>query len=202
MTNINDITYIGVDIAKDKIDICINNGNSSGHVYSSYSNNLDGFLNFFLLANSINHLKNIRIGLEATSTYMIALQKYLDLHEIKYILINPNKLHHFIKYKHKESKTDKLDSYYISDYIMTLRDRNFNSTHSSRKTLFQSYNAYINLITTTETRLKGLNDSILSNDFTSQALQNQIKNLKLALTKTKNVAQKDFLETLKISMPE
>ena len=202
MTNIDDITYIGVDIAKIKFDVCINNGNFSNCVYESYSNNLDGYFNFFLLLESINHLKNIRIGLEATSTYMINFQKYLDSNKMKYILINPKKLHHFIKYKHSESKTDKLDSYFISDYIKTLEDKSFNSSHSKTKLLYQSYNSYIKLIIKTETHLKGLNDSILSDDFTSLTLKNEITSLKLSLLKTKNVALEELLVTIKISMPE
>ncbi len=96
MTKVNDITYIGVDMAKSKFDICINNGDFSSSVYNSYSNDLDGFFNFFILLESVNHFENIRIGVEATSTYMINFQKYLDSHKIKYILINPSKLHHFI----------------------------------------------------------------------------------------------------------
>jgi hypothetical protein len=35
MTNTNDITYIGVDIAKLKFDICLHNGNFSSCVYES-----------------------------------------------------------------------------------------------------------------------------------------------------------------------
>jgi len=48
MNNINEVTYIGVDIAKSKFDICIYNGNFSSCVYQSYSNDLDGFKNFSL----------------------------------------------------------------------------------------------------------------------------------------------------------
>lgn len=202
MNDTSDITYIGVDIAKLKFDICINNGDFSDCVYNSYDNNISGFFDFLSLLESVNHLKDIRIGLEATSTYMVNLQKYLDKNKIKYILINPSKLHHYIKYKHTESKTDKLDSYYISEFITTLKDTSFNSKHSTAKAIYQSYNAYLNLIITTETRLKGLNDSILNDDFTSDTLKKEIMGLKEALTKTKNIAQRDFLEIIKIAMPE
>ncbi|MDO8454094.1 MAG: transposase [Sulfurimonas sp.] len=202
MTNINDITYIGVDIAKLKFDVCLHNGNFSNCVYESYSNDFDGFFNFFSFLESANLLQNIRLGLEATSTYMVNLQKYLDSHSIKYILINPSKLHHYIKYKNFESKTDKLDSYYIADYLTTLDDKLFNSSHSGTKTLYKSYSGYINLVIKAETHLKGLNDSILNDDFTSLTLKNEIIALKLAFTKTKNVALKELITTIKISMPE
>jgi transposase len=68
----NNVSYIGVDIAKSKFDICLFNGNFSNCVYESFSNDMDGFYNFFSLLQSVNHLENIRIGMEATSTYMIA----------------------------------------------------------------------------------------------------------------------------------
>ncbi len=202
MANINDISHIGVDIAKDKFDICLNNGNFSSCVYQSYSNNLDGFFNFFSFLESANHLENIRIGLEATSTYMINLQKYLDTHKIKYILINPRKLNHFIKYKHSNNKTDKLDSYYISDYITSLQDKDFNSSYSKTKTLYKSYNAYINLIIKTETHIKGLTDSIMNDDFISPTLKIEILEFNEHLQKTKKKALKELLEVTKISMPE
>lgn len=202
MTNTVVITYIGVDIAKLKFDVCINNGNFSSCVYKSYSNDLDGFFEFFSLLESVNHFKNIRIGLEATSTYMVQLQKYMDSHKMKYILINPKKLHHFIKFKHSASKTDKLDSYYISDYITTLDDKTFSSSHSKTKHLYKSYQAFITLITKTETHMKGLDDSILSDEFTSESLKTEITNLKKVLTKLRNKLLIEHIEVMKISMPE
>lgn len=202
MTKINDISYIGVDIAKDKFDVCIYNGNYSDCVYKSYSNDLDGFFDFFSLLESVNHFKNIRIGLEATSTYMFNLQKYMDSYMIKYNLINPLKLHHYIKYKHTESKTDKLDSYYIADYITTIQDIYFNSSHSQTKTLYMSYHAYISLITKTETHIKGLKDSIMHDDFISPTLKKEILSLSENLRVTKKKAMTELLSTIKISMPE
>jgi transposase len=198
----NKITYIGVDIAKSKFDICIYNGNFSSCVYQSYSNDLDGFGNFFSLLNSLNHLKDIRIGLEATSTYMIKLQIQLDLQNIKYLLLNPKKLHHYIKYKHTESKTDKLDSYYIADYITNLKDKSFNSSHSKTKLLYKTYNAYINMIIKTETHIKGITDSVMSDDFISPSLKTEILSFNDNLAKTKKKVLKEALEVIKISMPE
>ena len=202
MNDSKNFRYIGVDIAKSKFDVCLYDGNFSSCVYNSYTNDLDGFLELFSFLESITHLEDIRIGMEATSTYMVNLQKILDLHKIKYILINPKKLHHFIKYKNFESKTDKLDSFYIAYYLTTLEDFSFNSSHSKTKELYKSYSAYLNLIKKTETHLKGLNDSVLNDDFTSELLKKEIVALKLSLTKTKNVVLKELVEAMKISMPE
>jgi len=196
------ISYIGVDIAKKKFDVCLYDGNFSSCVYKSFTNDLDGFLELFSFINSANILEDIRIGFEATSTYMVNLQKYLDSYNIKYILINPKKLKHFIKYNGFESKTDKLDSYYIAYYITKLEDKFFNSTYSQTKGLYKSYSAYLNLIIKTETHIKGLNDSVLNDDFTSALLQTEIKNLNLALSKTKNVVLAELITSIKVSMPE
>lgn len=202
MTHLNVISYIGVDIAKEKFDICLYDSNFSNCVYSSYSNNLDGFFEFLSFINSVNVIENVRIGFEATSTYMIQLQKYLDSLNSKYILINPRQLHHFIKYKNFESKTDKLDSYYIAIYITTLLDSSFNSSHSKSKTLYKSYNAYINLIIKTETHIKGLTDSILHDDFISPLLKSEVLELSENLRKTKKKSIEELLFTIKIAMPE
>ncbi len=55
MDNIHEISYIGVDIAKSKFEICLYNGNFSSCVYDSYINDIDGFLDFFVLLKSVNY---------------------------------------------------------------------------------------------------------------------------------------------------
>ncbi|WP_324171723.1 IS110 family transposase [Sulfurimonas sp.] len=202
MLNKDNITLVGVDIAKSKFDICIYNGNFSSCKYESYSNDLEGFYNFFSLLNSINNLQDIRIGLEATSNYMYPLQKYLDLHSVRHILINPKQLHHYIKYKNYQSKTDKLDSYYIADYISILKDDSFNSSHSKTKALYKSYNNYIKLVIKTEVHIKGLSDSMVDNDFISPTLKTEILKFNEHLAKTKKKILAELLVTIKISMPE
>jgi len=202
MNELTNISYIGVDIAKNKFDICVFNGNFSSCVYESFPNNMDGFFDFFSLLDSVNHFENIRIGFEATSIYMVNLQKYLDSHKVKYILINPKKLHHFIKYKNFESKTDKLDSYYIAYYITTLEDYTFNSTHSNTKHLYKSYQAFINMITKTETHMKALDDCFINDELMSSSLKKEVMNLRGILTKTRNKLITEYTEIVKISMPE
>jgi len=64
MAKINDISYIGIDIAKDKFDVCLYNGKYANCVYQSYSNNLDGFYELFSFLESVNHLCNLRLGIE------------------------------------------------------------------------------------------------------------------------------------------
>jgi len=196
------ISYIGVDIAKSKFDICLYSGNFSSCVYESFTNDLDGFLNFSTFLKSANDLNNIKIGMEATSTYMIQLQKYLDTLEVSYLVINPKKIHHYIKYMNFESKTDKLDSYYIASYITKLSLDSFNSSFQTMKFLYKPYNSYINLIIKTETHIKGLTDSVLVNDFISDTLKDEILSFNENLRKTKKKVMQELLEVIKISMPE
>jgi len=198
----NDISYIGVDIAKSKFDVCLYNGNFSNCVYASFTNDLDGFYDFSTFLKSANDLENIRIGMEATSTYMINLQKYLDAFLCSYIIINPKKLHHYIKYKNYESKTDKLDSYYIADYITNIAIDSFNSSFQTLRYLYKPYNSYISFIIKSETHIKGLSDSVLSNDFISDTLKTEILSFNENLRKTKKKVMQELLEVIKISMPE
>jgi len=90
---LNNITYIGVDIAKEKFDICIYDSNFSSSVYETYSNNIEGFDNFLSLIKSSNDLKYIRVGMEATSTYMTQLQIYNV----------PTKTNHLIQHSYLKS---------------------------------------------------------------------------------------------------
>lgn len=194
--------FIGIDISKQKIDICYFNGDYSTSVFDSFVNNIDGFFDLFSYISSISDLKNIRIGFEATSTYMIQLQKYLDSLSIKYILINPKKLHHYIKYKHKNSKTDKQDSYFIAEYITTLDDVDFKSSHSEVKQLIQSYHSFVKFLTKSETHLLALDDSILASQFSSDALSKEIFLLKSSIKKIKNQAVKEQINLVKSYIPE
>jgi len=199
MNKINDVVYIGVDIAKDKFDTCTYNGDFSNCVYHSFPNDFEGFENFFSLFESDSR---IRIGFEATSTYMINLQIFLDERKVKYLLINPRKLHHYIKYKHTESKTDKLDSYYIADYIVNAHDSVFNSTHSKTKLMYKSYSAYLKLVIKTETHIKGITDSVASDDYISDSLQDEILSFNEHLRKTKKKITNELIEVIQVSMPE
>ena len=198
----NDITYIGVDIAKEKFDICVYSGSSSSLVYETYSNDLDGFFSFLSLIKLKCSLENVRIGFEATSTYMTQLQIYLDKAKIKYILINPKQIHHYIKYKNYESKTDKLDSYYIADYITTLEDKKFNSSHSKIKFEYKTIQAYTNLIIKTQTHIKWLEASILNDDFTNEDMKKDLLDFKSFLKKQKNKYEIEQVKLAKQAMPE
>ena len=194
--------FIGIDIAKQKIDCCYYNGDLSSCVFDSFINNADGFFEFFSFITSISDIKNIRIGFEATSTYMIPLQKYLDSLKIKYILINPQKLHHYIKYKHKNSKTDKQDAFYIAEYITTLEDKAFNSSHSEIKQLMQSYHSFVKFLTKSETHLKALDDSIFSSQFTSSALLKEVQLFKSQVKSVRNKAIKEQINLVRSYIPE
>jgi transposase len=144
----------------------------------------------------------VRLGFEATSTYMVGLQKYFDSLNLKYILINPKKIHHFIKFKHKNSKTDKLDSFFIADYISTLDDSSFSSSHSETKQIFNSYHSFIRFLSKSETHLKALEDSILNSHFTSSKLYDELTIMRTSLKKTKNHAVADYVNAVKTFIHE
>ncbi|WP_373002200.1 transposase [Sulfurimonas sp.] len=196
------ITYVGIDMAKSKFDICIYDGDFSNCIYETYSNNDDGFSKLLSYFNSINHLVDFRIGVEATSTYMIELQKFLDGEKIRYILINPKRIKYYKRYKNFENKTDKLDSYYIADYITTLKDNLFNSNYDHTKYTYKAYQAYINSLTKYQTQQKGLGDSILSDSFVSPSLRNNIIKANETIDKVRSESIIEFTKLIKIAMPE
>ncbi len=196
------VTYVGIDMAKSKFDICIYDGDFSNCIYESYLNNNDGFSELLSYLKSVNYLENLKIGVEATSTYMINLQKFLDEHKIKYILINPKRISYYKKYKNFENKTDKLDSYYIANYITTLDDKLFNSNYNHSKYIYKAYQAYINSLTKYQTQQKGLSDSILSDSFVSPSLRNNIIKANETIDKVRSESIIEFTKLVKIAMPE
>lgn len=196
------ISYIGIDVAKTKFDVCVFNGDYSKFLYKSFSNDINGYFELFSYISFVNDVKNIRIGFEATSTYMIGLQKYFDSLKIKYVLINPKKIHHYIKYKHKNSKTDKQDSFFIAEYVSSLSDDSFVSSHSEMKQLFKSYHSFIRFLTKTETHLKALGDSVKASQFSSDKMKNELESMLSQTRKLRNHAIADFANSVKSVMPE
>lgn len=100
MLNIKEITA-GIDISKNKLDICIKNHGGVLAV-GDYSNDTTGVK--LLLELLLKH-GCIDVAMESTSSYWYGLYDYLTEHGIKVTLVNPSKAK-----THLLNKSDKLDS--------------------------------------------------------------------------------------------
>lgn len=114
--------FVGIDVAKDKHDVCILN--QDGKVLKesfTISNSKQGFS---YLLDTIHSLckenEKVKIGLESTGHYGINLTRFLFKHHLSIVEINPlkvSKLREAVTLR--KTKTDKLDAKYIAQLLLT-----------------------------------------------------------------------------------
>ncbi|WP_082858164.1 IS110 family transposase [Campylobacter iguaniorum] len=85
--------YIGIDISKNTLDICILRTLEEKEFYK-IDNDIISISSFFSSISSLNSI----ISFEATSTYSYVLANFLTSNRYKYVELNPNKLSHFLRY--------------------------------------------------------------------------------------------------------
>jgi len=111
--------YVGIDVAKDKIDCLWLRDTTSLKVKTKVlPNTLAGFeqLKTWLEKNMTHHLDTIYVSLEATGIYHEALAYALHGMGIKVSVINPAFVRDFAKSLGVRSKTDKKDSMVLARY--------------------------------------------------------------------------------------
>jgi transposase len=113
--------YVGIDVAKDKHDCIILDGN--GVILADsfvFTNNMDGFNLLLETINSVtNDLEKVKIGLEATGHYSYNILGFLTEKGLTTYVLNP--LHTNLYRKGlslRKTKTDKVDASTIALMIM------------------------------------------------------------------------------------
>lgn len=114
--------YVGIDIAKNKHDVCILS--HEGEVLKesfTISNSLQGFSS---LLDTIRYFQKdgeeVKIGLESTGHYGLNLITFLLKHDLPTVELNPlqvSKLREAVTLR--KTKTDKLDAKYIAQLLRT-----------------------------------------------------------------------------------
>jgi transposase len=101
-----DRNYFGIDISKDIIDVCDDNGN-----HYQFKNSLSGF-------KKLHNLIDVTTVcvMEATGYYHLKLAYYLLEQNHKVSIVNPLKIKRYIQMQLSKIKTDKSDSKMIQAY--------------------------------------------------------------------------------------
>jgi len=102
------MTYYGIDISKNTIDVC----RAGYHQVTTYSNTPDGWLE--LLNDS--DLTNAWYIMEATGPYFVGLAHWLFDQGQRVSVVNPLVIRRYGQSKLKRVKTDKTDARLIADY--------------------------------------------------------------------------------------
>lgn len=103
--------YVGVDISKDNLDICIEPLGKSFKI----ANTQDAIEKF---VKKLPKCDEIKIACESTGGYEKLLDQILSKHGIDLWIIDPRRIKGFIVSKNCKSKTDKIDASKIAQFVM------------------------------------------------------------------------------------
>lgn len=103
--------YVGVDISKDNLDICIEPLGKSFRIANSQEA-IEKFIK------KLPEYESIKIGCESTGGYEKLLDQILSKHDINLWIIDPRRIKGFIVSKNCKSKTDKIDALKIAQFTM------------------------------------------------------------------------------------
>lgn len=106
-------TWIGMDISKDTIDVCLLRESGKTH-FKQFSNNPSGHVKLLVWTKRLEENGSSHFCLEATGTYSLGMALFLVQAEQKVSVINPARLHYFARSQCQGNKTDKADAALIA----------------------------------------------------------------------------------------
>lgn len=103
-------TVFGIDVSSRKSNVCIM---VTGQKVDDYaiSNDMVGFNQ---LLDDLKQVTKPQIIFEATGVYSRRLQAFLDMHKLRYVMMNPLEAKRKTKDDLHQNKTDKLDALYLA----------------------------------------------------------------------------------------
>ena len=119
----DDLRFVGVDVAKDSLDVCSLNGEI--HVSSSHPNSAAGFAQFVA---QIPAAPNTLVVLEATGGYERRLVAELLQAGLRVAVVNPRQVRNFAKALGILAKTDRVDALVIARFGQHVRPRTLENT--------------------------------------------------------------------------
>ncbi len=122
--------FVGVDIAKNKFDICLLKEDGS-FLQNIFNNTSSGFKE--LLTWLKTYCNNPWVCMEATGHYSEVLADFLATEDIKVSIVNPVQIKYFAKVKLTRNKNDMVDSKIIAQYCKLMNPKLFNSRSSQQK---------------------------------------------------------------------
>lgn len=174
--------FVGIDVSKDKLDICFLSDNSNLNPKFETLPNKENIIKTYF-----DSFKNdeLVICFENTSNYHIPLQKILSSLKIKYNALNPLKSSLYLKHL-THIKNDLTDALGLAIYAKTFSIDLFPDKFNSEYKLLKSYSSALELLAKISTQLKNFNhsqkfvyDEILKENV--ELLQTTIKNIKKKL---------------------
>jgi putative pilin inverting protein len=188
--------FCGVDVSKDKIDVCfLTSIMSEKAKFETLPNNYELIKIYF------DSFKNdeILVVFEATSNYHLALQRALSDLSIRYCVTNPYKSSLFLKHL-STIKTDTSDSYGLAVYARTFKSEIAPDKYNAEYLEIKSYNSTLNLLQKINTQLKNFKSS--QKTLNNKVIDDVIANLIKEIAKLQAMLQKLAFDLVKKAIPE
>ena len=109
-----DDIYIGIDVSKDHLDVCI----STDATVSTVANDSEGIA---LLAERFVQIDPTLVVMEATGGYESALAAQLALHNLQVAVVNPKHARDFARAIGRLAKTDAIDAAVLAQFAHAVR---------------------------------------------------------------------------------
>jgi transposase len=124
--------FIGIDVSKEKFDVCCIDSTGEKLFRLSTDMNRSGFEELTSKLSSVSGSRDdIVIGMESTACYHIPLYSYLTAEGYRVVIINPLLISNFMKLQLRKTKTDKKDAQVIAQYLNEQREAYSQSVMSS-----------------------------------------------------------------------
>ena len=136
--------YLGIDIAKDKFDVCLL---QDAQKWSGvFTNNEKGFCKLDeWLAKRVDG--KLQTCMEATGRYGEKLAAHLHQVGHRVAVVNPARIKHYAQSQLRRNKTDKIDAAIIADFCRTQKTHEWQPPSESEVILKQLARRYDNLVT-------------------------------------------------------
>lgn len=152
---------IGIDISKEKIDVCIL-PKANNYIFK---NDISGFEEFYKIAKKLDISMII---FEATGRYHRDLEEFLNEKGLEYCKINPTQAKRFGQALGKRAKTDKIDALMLAKMGLMLAPEATNSWNNNindLQELLMAYRALIKDKVAITLRMQGLKSDLLIHQF-------------------------------------
>jgi len=109
--------YLGVDVAKDTLAVCLMDAHKTVQLRATYANTPPGFRQLWRALGGMDPAA-LHIGMEATGIYWEALAQWAHAQRAVVFVLNPARVKAFSRAEGQRQKTDPVDAGVIARFIL------------------------------------------------------------------------------------
>ena len=185
--------FIGVDVSKLTLSICVLHKNTINHF--EISNNKSDIIAFFAMYANMRSYATF----ENTNTYNYDLMRAFDELGLAYARLDAFKFSHFLKHNSK-NKTDKSDAYAIALYGSKFYEELGKNEFSEEFALIKSYQSGLTQLNKISTQIQNFNEALANID--NQTLKEAMFEVLETLKEQKKKVEDEVFELICSIVPQ